>query len=122
VAFTNNQIGASNLGGPWNEVTSTSASMRTGNNYVANNAALVTLTLPSSSSLGDFIVVVGKGAGLYKIAQNASQVIRTGTTDTTTGTGGSLTATNRYDCICLRCITANTEWVIERIKGAFTIA
>lgn len=107
--------------GTWTEVTGTSQSMAVNTSYIANNGSLVTLTLPTTAALGDFILVDGKGAGLYKIAQNASQVIHTGTTDTTTGTGGSLTATNRYDCIRLRCITANTDWVIETIKGAFTI-
>ena len=106
----------------WTEVTGTSQSMAVNNGYIANNAALVTCTLPVTAAIGEFIIVNGKGAGLFKIGQNASQVIRTGTTDTTTGTGGSLTATNRYDCITLRCITANTDWVIESIKGAFTIA
>lgn len=105
----------------WTEVTGTSQSMAVNNGYVANNASLVTCTLPTTAAIGDFVRVSGKGAGLFKIGQNASQVIRTGTTDTTTGTGGSLTATNRYDCLTLRCITANTDWVLESVKGAFTI-
>jgi hypothetical protein len=96
--------------------------MAVNNGYIANNAALVTLTLPDTASIGDQVSICGKGAGLFKIAQNSGDIIRTGTTDTTSGTGGSLTATNRYDSITLRCITANTDWVIEVIKGAFTIA
>jgi hypothetical protein len=104
------------------EVTGTSQNMSVNTSYIANNASLVTLTLPVTAAVGDFLMLLGKGAGLYKIAQNASQVIRTGTTDTTVGVGGSLTATNRYDCVRLRCITANSDWVIETIKGAFTIA
>lgn len=107
---------------PWTEVTGTSQSMAVNNGYIANNAGLVTCTLPTTAAVGQFVQVSGKGAGLFKIGQNASQVIHTGTTDTTTGTGGSLTATNRYDCLTLRCITANTDWVLESSKGAFTIA
>lgn len=115
-------IAATTGGTPWTEVTGTSQSMAVNNGYIANNAGLVTCTLPTTAAVGEFVKVDGKGAGLFKIAQNASQVIHTGTTDTTTGTGGSLTATNRYDCLTLRCITANTDWVLEHVKGAFTIA
>lgn len=114
-------IAATTGGTPWTEVTGTSQSMAVNNGYIANNAALVTCTLPTTAAVGEFVKVDGKGAGLFKIGQNASQVIHTGTTDTTTGTGGSLTATNRYDCLTLRCITANTDWVLEHVKGAFTI-
>lgn len=94
------------------EVTDTSATMAINTTYIANNAGLVTLTLPATAAVGDRISVAGKGAGGWKIAQNASQVIHFGSTDTTTGTGGSLASTNRYDSLEVICITTNTDFVV----------
>jgi hypothetical protein len=105
----------------WNEVTGTSATLVAQTGYVANNAGLVTLTLPVVASIGDQIQIVGKGAGLFKIAQNASQKIHFIDTDTTTGTGGSLTAIEQYASIELVCITANNDWAVLDSAGNFTI-
>lgn len=106
---------------PWTEVTGTSASMAASNGYIANNAALVTLTLPLTAALGTIIRVAGKGNGLWKIAQNASQSIRVGSSTTTTGTGGSITSLVNSDCIELLCITADTLWVALSGAGTYTI-
>lgn len=107
----------------WTEVTGVSQNMDVNNGYVANNAGLVTLTLPATANIGDSVIVQGKGAGLFKIAQNAGQTIHFGSSDTTTGAGGSLTATNRYDSIELLCITTNTDWaVLTGPQGTFTVA
>lgn len=115
-------IAANDGGMAWTEVTGTSQTAAVDNGYVANNASLVTVTLPSSSVLGDVVKVDGKGAGLFKIAQpNAGSVIHFVGSDTTTGTGGSLTAIERYACITLRCITTNADWVVESSQGNFTI-
>jgi hypothetical protein len=105
----------------WVEVTGTSQSMAVGTGYIANNAGLVTLTLPDTAALGDRVRIVGKGAGLFKVAQNAGQTIHIVDTDTTTGTGGSLTATEQYGALDLLCITANTDWVALNVTGNFTV-
>lgn len=96
----------------WNNVTGTSASMAVNNGYIANNAALVTLTLPVTAAVGTTISVAGVGAGLWRIAQNASQFINFGNDVSTIGTSGYLQATNRYDSINLVCVVANTQWVV----------
>ena len=90
------------------------------NGYVANNAGLVTLTLPTTAASGTTIEVAGYGAGLWKVAQNASQIIHFGVIDTTTGTGGSLTATNRYDSIRLLCVVPNNEFLVLSVMGNIT--
>ena len=97
----------------WNEVTVTTQTMSVNNGYIANNAGLVTLTLPATSAIGSVIYINGKGAGGWSIAQNASQLIHIGSSVSTTGVGGSVASTNRYDSMCLVCITANTEWAIQ---------
>jgi hypothetical protein len=107
----------------WTEVTGTSQSMAVESGYIANNVALVTLTLPASASVGDSITVAGKGAGGWKIAQNAGQVIRAGASSTTVGAAGYLQSTNQYDSIELLCITANTDWVVlTGPQGNITVA
>lgn len=110
---------------PNTEVTGTSATMASNNKYTANNAALVTLTLPASSAVGDAIEVVGSGAGGWKVAQQAGQSIRAisggSTISTTTGTGGYIASNTAADCVILTCITANTGWECQVIEGNITI-
>jgi len=107
----------------WQEIVSTSVSADVGYGYIMNNAALITLTLPTTAAIGDQIQILGKGAGFYKIAQNADQVIHflAPAFDTTTGVGGSITSTEQYAPINIRCITADDEWVVQSSQGNFTI-
>jgi len=120
----NGELGstASSGGGiTWSEVTGTSQTASVDNGYVANNAGLVTVTLPDTAALGSVVEVVGKGAGKFKIAQNAGETVHFGGSSTTTGTGGSLTADIQYGTIKLVCITANTDWVVASSVGNFTV-
>lgn len=105
----------------WTEVTTTSQTAAINNGYIANNAGLVTVTLPSTAAVGSIVEVAGKGAGLWKVAQNASGIIHFGNQDTTTGTGGSVAAVNRYDSIRLVNIVANNEWVVLSSQGNMTV-
>jgi hypothetical protein len=106
-------ISASGSGGfSWDEVTGTSQLMVSNDGYVANNAGLVTLTLPTVSVLGDELSIIGKGAGGWLIAQNAGQSIVFGADTTTVGVGGSLASTQAADSIYLVCTTANTVWTV----------
>jgi hypothetical protein len=114
-------INAVGSGVTWNDISGTSASMAVNNGYIADNAGLVTLTLPTTAVLGSILYVTGKGAGGWKIAQNASQLINLGTSTTTTGTGGSLASTNTFDSVMLVCITANTNWNVLSVQGNVTV-
>jgi hypothetical protein len=95
-------------------VTTTTQAMATNTRYVANNAALVTFTLPTTSAVGDLVAVSGDlaGGGGWTIAQNALQYMQVGQGVTTTGTGGSLSSTQSGDAITLYCFIANTAWKI----------
>lgn len=105
------------------EITTTSATMTPNAFYVANNASLVTLTLPATAAFGDVIEVAGKGAGLFVIAQNAGQQIHMGSHATTVGVTGSVTAINQFDSFVIRCTTANTTWtLISSSQGSVTVA
>lgn len=107
-----------NAGGlTWVEVTGTSQSAADNSGYITNNAGLVTVTIPTTAAVGDTVRIVGKGAGGWRIAQNASETIHFGNLSTTTGTGGRLDSTNRYDSVELVCITANTDWAVASSIG-----
>jgi hypothetical protein len=116
-------IASSGGGTTWTDVTGTSATLAVNNGYVADNAGLVTLTLPATATLGDTIKVVGKGAGGWTIAQNANQAMHLGNAVTTTGVGGSIASTNQYDCLEFVCITggASTIWNTLSAVGNLTI-
>lgn len=105
----------------WTEVTGTSQGMAVNNGYILNNAALVTATLPDTAAVGDVVRVVGKGAGGWRIAQNASEIIHLGASDTTSGVTGRLDSTNQYDAIELVCTVANTEWTALSVVGNITV-
>jgi hypothetical protein len=126
IAITNGAgsitITATGAGFTWTEVTNASANLAVENGYVANRGTLVTLTLPATAVLGDTIKVIGKGTGLYKIAQNASQFINFVSVTTTVGVGGSLTATEQFDAIELVCTTTDNGWTVASSTGNFTVA
>lgn len=105
----------------WNEITGTSDTMAVGNGYVANNAGLVTLTLPASATFGSVIRVAGLGAGGWKIAQNAGQTIKFGTLATTTGVGGYLSSTEDLDAVELLCVVADTDFSVISSVGNITV-
>jgi len=105
----------------WTEVTGTTQAAAVMSGYITNNVALVTVTLPSTAAVGERVAIAGKGAGLWKIAQNSGQTVHFGSIDTTTGTGGYLAATVRYDCVELICTTADTDWVVRSSVGSITI-
>lgn len=105
---------------PCAEQTGTTQAMAKNNSYVANNASQVVFTLPATAAIGDIVEVTGKGAGGWRIGQNSGQIIR-GTSNTTTGTGGYVESNAaQYSGIRLKCITANTDWVIQYVQGALT--
>jgi hypothetical protein len=106
----------------WTDVTGTTQAMAVANGYVADNAALVTFTLPATANIGDMIQVLGKGAGGWKIAQNANQQINVGKVASTVGTGGAISSLNQFDTVELRCITAgsSTVWT-AKVTGNVTV-
>jgi uncharacterized protein YceK len=97
---------------PFTAVTGTTQAIAPNNGYRANNAALVTLTLPTTAVVDTVIRVVGQGAGGWRIAQNAGQQIVFGDVSSTAGTGGRLDSTHSRDCVDLLCIAASTIWQV----------
>jgi len=106
----------------WSEVTGTTQALAVNTGYILNHATtMIVATLPSTAALGDVIRIVGKGAAMWKVAQNASQYIRFAGLTTTTGTGGYLQAENAYDCIEIMCTTANNGWTVISSIGNIVV-
>ena len=102
-------------------VTTTTQQAPANASYIANNAGLVTVTLPATASVGSRVRVIGLGAGGWRVAQNANQLVHKSGTATTTGTGGSLSSSNRYNAVELVCVVANTEWDVVSSEGTLTL-
>lgn len=106
---------------PWVDVTLTSALMVANSGYGANNAAQVDLKLPVAAAVGSIIQVTGVDAGGWIVTQNGGQTIHFISQDTTTGVGGSLASTVRYDTVTLRCVISGSDWVVESSSGNITV-
>lgn len=104
----------------WTEVTDASVNAAVGNGYILNNAGLLTVNLPATFAVGDEIRFCGKGAGLYVLDAPAGDTIHFGNQNTSSG--GTVTATNRYDTIHILGTVADTEWTVLTSVGNFTIA
>lgn len=106
----------------WVDETGASVTMATNTGYTSDDGAtLVTFTLPTTSAIGDFVEVNGKGAGLWTIAQATGQQIHFGNLASTSGAGGSISSVLQYDNIRLRCLTANTIWTVVSSQGSITV-
>lgn len=113
---------ASNGASVWVDQTTASVTMAVNTGYTSDaGASLVTFTLPVTSAIGDSIEINGKNSGGYIIAQAAGQQINYGNKPTTLGATGTLASSNQWDCIKLRCVTANTIWVAVSSVGNLTV-
>lgn len=105
----------------WVEVTGTTQTAAANTGYIANNASLVTITLPTTAAIGSIIKIVGKGAGGWRLSQPAGDIVYFGNITSTTGTAGFLASTHRRDSIELVCVTANTDWQVVSSVGNIDI-
>lgn len=104
-------------------VTATTGNLANNINYIADNASLVTLTLPASATSEvniSQIRVTGRGAGGWRIAQNASQQIIFGASTTTAGVSGHLSSAHARDCVTLKYVATNTWQVIGHVGTPVT--
>lgn len=109
-------------GGGWIWVDqTTNTTMAAGHAYSADVTGGATFTLPAVAAFGDSFLVTGSNNVGWTIAQQAGQTIHFGTAATTTGVGGSLASTNRWDCVQLTCIVANTVFIAYNAQGNLTV-
>ena len=112
---------SSNGAAPWVDETGASVTMATNTGYTSDDgASLVTFTLPATAAIGDWVEINGKGSGGWTLIEGSGQIIHFGN-QTTTVTTGSISSTNQWDCIRLRCVTANTTFTVVSAVGNLTI-
>ena len=114
---TANTITISAIPAPF-ATTVTSAStvaMAINNAYASSGPSLVTFTLPTSTTVGSVVQVMGSGTGGWKINQNSGQQIIYGSLNTTLGAGGSLSSTANGDSVNLVCL--GTQWIVNSSIG-----
>lgn len=102
-------------------VVTTSQTMTKWTTYFANNASQVTFSFPATIAQGDTFIIVGQGAGGFKISQPASLSIKISGTDvtTTTGTGGNIQSTNQYDTCML--VAESSTVIVARYFGTANV-
>ncbi len=98
----------------WEKVSGASGLVTVNKGYITTGADLVTMTLPSTFSVGDEVVVVGYGPGGWRLnaAENTTIVIGDFSI-------GSLVASGkRYDSTRLIAVEENAVWVAANAQGA----
>jgi len=105
----------------WVDVTGTTQAMVTNTGYVVDNASLITFTLPATSAFGDCLKVIGFNSGGWQINVGLAQTIHLGNEGVTPSTG-HIASTNLYDCVTLRCVVPDAEWIVESNIGNITVA
>lgn len=99
------------------EVVTSDEDMELNTGYVVNDTSLVTLTLPTEAAVGDKFKIINNNTGGWRVAQNADQTIRFGTTTTTTGVSGYIESTENYDVIELICVNEDNDFVVTSSVG-----
>jgi hypothetical protein len=97
----------------WVDVTGTSVQAVSNTGYMADNAALVTITLPAAPTVGDVIQVSGVGAGGWAIAQAAGQSIIIDSIPGISGANAAVVSGRQYAAIELQYIGSNTFTVLN---------
>ena len=105
----------------WNNSTSTPVTAAVNNEYTINTASgLTTINLPATYAVNDRIKIVGSGVDGWTLVAASGDYIHHDTL--TTSAGGSLSSTNRYNCVEIVCNVANAEWVVVNANGTLTVA
>lgn len=105
----------------WSEVTGTAQAAAINSGYIANNVALVTITLPATAPVGSILVIVGAGTGGWRLSQGAGQRVHFGNVSSANGATGHLLSTHQRDCVRLVCTVANAEWQVYHSLGNIDI-
>lgn len=104
----------------WQDISANQA-LVSNHGYVCTGGAALSLSLPATSALGDIIEVSLDGSTSWTITQGVGQQIRFGSSQTTSGAGGSLASTAQGDTIRMVCSVANTRWNVLSSIGNLTV-
>jgi hypothetical protein len=92
--------------------------------YIANDTSLTTFTLPAAAAVGSEIQIVGSAlnTGGWKITYGAGQIIWGPGGSSTVTTGAATSATAAAQVVTIKCVVANTTWVIVSNSGTITLS
>jgi hypothetical protein len=100
----------------WEEITgATTAENNKG--YFANNVSRVDIALPAIATVGFQFYVCGKGAGGWRVTQNAGQTQHTDYVSSKTGTDGYIESDYYLNNALIVCMTANTDWKVFTLSN-----
>lgn len=111
---------ASSLGITSFQNINTSQTMTTNSGYNNTGGATVALQLPTTSAVGDMLLVMSNTLFPFTVTQAAGQSIRIGANATTTGASGFLGVNDANVALWLVCVVANTAWVATSVSGNWT--
>lgn len=97
-------------------VITTNTSMVSNTRYVCNGVSTLNTTLPTTSNVGDVIIINGYTGG-WHINQGSSQQILVSPNASTIGTSGSVSSSHVTDSFELVCLVANTIWSANSWTG-----
>jgi hypothetical protein len=97
---------------------SSSQSLEPNKVYFVESMASVDLTLPVTIAKGATIEILSRGT-IFTIKQNAGQRIFFVGQNTTTGVLGSVVSETANECLTVRCVVANTDFIIHPSTGNF---
>lgn len=100
----------------WEEITGATTA-ENNHGYFANNVSRVDIALPPTAEVGFQFYVAGKGAGGWKILQNAGQAMHTDYLSTATGVTGYIASDHYLNNAMIVCMTANTDWKVFTLSN-----
>ena len=99
----------------WAQITGLTQTATVNRGYYANNATgRSVITLPATAAVGQMVGVMGLGAGGWRVTSPSGDNIIWNDVDT--GTTGYING-EQYEMILLRCVSANTTWLVESYIG-----
>ncbi len=101
---------------PWVDVVTPTQAMVANTGYVTDDISLITFTMPVTAAFGTVNQVTGLSAAGWLIQLNTGQKIHFGNDEITISTG-TLFSTHNHDCVTLRCVVPDSEWVVESSQG-----
>ena len=109
-------ISASGSGVTWTTITAVSVNAIANNGYITNRTVTpVSVVLPATFSAGDFVEIMGLGAGGWSLVCNSGQNIEFGSVSTSIA--GSINSDIQYSNITVKGIVANTVWSVTSINS-----
>jgi hypothetical protein len=107
----------------WTVVTGNTQAITENNGYFANNATQqIIFTLPATAAVGDEFEIAALNAFAWKLDQGSGQSIIVGTSTTTTGIAGSISASETGAWIKVICSVANSGFIATIQQGNVTVA